>query len=127
MNHYLRIFTKKKFYNVRRAPLIFRRFLLCKGLFLPRKVFENWSFFLPHFRNSSTLMSPLSNIYFLDLSRQADLNLSKGWRVIATLIESSESASGKLLISTLVWLKFLNFLWFRKLYCHLIWCLLMNN
>ena len=40
---------QKKFYNVRRAPLIFRRFLLCKGLFLPRKVLRTGHFFFPTF------------------------------------------------------------------------------
>ena len=60
-------------------------------------------------------MSPLSSKNFLDLSRQADLNLVKGWRVIATLIESSESASLKLLMLTRLFLNFLNFLWFQKL------------
>ena len=40
---------QKKFYNVRRAPLIFRRFLLCKGLFLPRKVLRTGHLFFPTF------------------------------------------------------------------------------
>ena len=40
---------QKKFYNVRRAPLIFRWLLLCKGLFLPRKVLRTGHFFFPTF------------------------------------------------------------------------------
>ena len=46
---------------------------------------------------------------FLDLSRQADLSLVKGCRVIAIRTESSLSAASKLLISTLSCSKFLNY------------------